>query len=124
MSEDVAERVSYLEREGRRFAYAIDGMEKRTDFHLQEMNLHLEEQDKKLEVFRESVDKRFDAQDKKLEDFKESVEKRFEEQDKKQEVFKESVNERFDHVYGQLADVNANVMDIRNMLATLIAKHY
>lgn len=35
---------------------------------------------------------------------------------------KSSVNERFDHVYGELADLKSNMVDVRNILATLVAK--
>lgn len=84
--EELAERVAYLEREMRRTAYIIDGIEKRTDTRLQGIDIHLTRQDTSLQDFKESVDK------------------------------------RFEHVYGQLADINANTVEIRNILASLVKK--
>ena len=43
--------------------------------------------------------------------FEESVEKRF-----------ESVDQRFEHVYEELADIKANTVEIRDLLASLVAK--
>lgn len=36
--------------------------------------------------------------------------------------FAQSVDKRFEHVYGQLADINANTLEIRNLLASLVEK--
>ena len=33
----------------------------------------------------------------------------------------ESVDRRFEHVYGELADIKANTVEIRNLLASLVA---
>jgi len=33
-----------------------------------------------------------------------------------------SVDDRFKHVYGTLADIQANVVEVRNILATLVEK--
>lgn len=84
--EELAERVAYLEREMRRTTHTIDGVEKRTDTSLREINTHLDRQDKNLQDFKESVDK------------------------------------RFEHIYAQLADINANTSDIRNILASLVKR--
>jgi chaperonin cofactor prefoldin len=98
--EELEDRVSFLEREARRHTDIIDGADKRTSASLREMNKHLDAQDRRLDEFKESVEKRFDA-----------IDKRF-----------ESVDQRFDHVYGELADIKANNAEIRNILATLVAK--
>lgn len=37
-------------------------------------------------------------------------------------TFQSSVDQRFDHVYGELADLKSNMIEIRDLLATLIAK--
>jgi len=84
--EELDERVGFLEREMRRHSDIIDGIDKRTDTRLRDINRHLDSQDKQLEAFRTSVD------------------------------------QRFEHVYGQLADMNANISEIRNILAALVAK--
>lgn len=36
--------------------------------------------------------------------------------------FREDVDKRFDHVYGELADLNANIRDARNTLSGLVAR--
>jgi prefoldin subunit 5 len=51
-----------------------------------------------------------------------AIEVHLDRQDKDQQDFKESVDKRFDHIYGQLADMNANMTEVRNILATLVAK--
>jgi len=33
-----------------------------------------------------------------------------------------SVDDRFKHVYGALADIQANIVEVRNILATLVEK--
>jgi hypothetical protein len=113
MSEDLAERVAYLEREARRTSHAIDGVDERADIRLQVINLYLKEQDKRLEDSKENVDKRFEC-----------VDGQFVDVNKKLDVFRESVEKRFDYVDEQLANINANIIDIRNILADFIAKNY
>ena len=34
----------------------------------------------------------------------------------------ESTDKRFEHVYGELADIKANTVEIRNLLASLVAR--
>ena len=34
----------------------------------------------------------------------------------------ESVDRRFEHVYGELADIKANTVEIRNLVASLVAR--
>lgn len=80
--EELSERVSYLEREMRRTARIIDGIEKETDTRFQAIEKHLDRQDK-----------RFDQ-----------------------------IDEQFKHVYGMLADIQANNAEIRNILAVIVAK--
>lgn len=38
------------------------------------------------------------------------------------EAFSESVDRRFEHVYGELADIKANTVEIRDLLASLVAQ--
>ena len=38
------------------------------------------------------------------------------------EVLSQSVDHRFEHVYGELADIKADTAEIRNLLATLVAR--
>jgi uncharacterized membrane-anchored protein YhcB (DUF1043 family) len=101
--EELAKRVAYLEREMRRTSYVIDGIEQRNDTRLQAIEAHLDRQDKDLQDFKENVDKRFEQVDTRLDKFEASVDKRYE------------------HVYGQLADINANMVEMRNILASLVA---
>jgi hypothetical protein len=59
----------------------------------------------------ERTDTQMQAIAKNLQDFRKSVDERF-----------ECVDERFEHVDKQLADLTANTADIRNILASLVAK--
>jgi chromosome segregation ATPase len=38
------------------------------------------------------------------------------------EALSQSVDRRFEHVYGELADIKANTVEIRDLLASLIAR--
>ena len=38
------------------------------------------------------------------------------------EVLSQSVDHRFQHVYGELADIKADTAEIRNLLASLVAR--
>jgi chromosome segregation ATPase len=38
------------------------------------------------------------------------------------EALSQSVDHRFEHVYGELADIKANTVEIRNLLASLVAQ--
>jgi predicted nucleic acid-binding Zn-ribbon protein len=80
--EELAERVSYLEREMRRTARVIDGIEKESDTRFQAIEKHLDRHDQ-----------RFDH-----------------------------IDEQFKHVYGMLADIQANNAEVRNILAVIVAK--
>lgn len=91
--EELAKRVTRLEREMQRTGYVIDGIQENTDTRLQAIDAHLDRQDKRFE----EIDARFDK-------------------------FEASVNEQFKHVYGMLADIQANNAEIRNILAVLVSK--
>jgi chromosome segregation ATPase len=38
------------------------------------------------------------------------------------ETLSQNVDRRFEHVYGELADIKANTIEIRNLLASLVAR--
>jgi uncharacterized coiled-coil protein SlyX len=93
MLEELTKRVKHLEHENRDMKCIIDGRDERIDRRLDEMEERLGKQNEFLQNFKESVDKQF-----------------------------ESVDKRFEHVYGQLADINANITEMRNVLAKFVAK--
>src|SRR5579883_347850 len=70
----------------------------------------------------ESVDSRFTQLDNRLTQFSKSVDTRFEQFDNRLTRFSESVDTRFEHVYGALADLQANVGEIRTILAKLVGR--
>ena len=116
--EQLEARVAFLEREMRRTNAVIDDLEMRTDKHLSTIDKHLDAQDANLHEFAEETNKRFEAIDARFE----AVDKRFEAIDKRFDRLEQSVDKRFDHVYGQLADLTANTVEIRNILAALVEK--
>ena len=91
-----------------------------TMFHAQ-----LHEIKAQMQTFESSVNERFDR-------FEQSVNAQFKAVDKRFDQFDQAVSAQFDHVYGEFADLKADVAEIRNrlahtteiknMLATLIAK--
>jgi prefoldin subunit 5 len=112
--EELEERVSYLEREVRRHHHLIDATEKRTDVQVREVNAHLDRQDKDIQELKVNVQGvKCD-----IRELKEDVNKRFDSIDKRFD----SIDKRFEHVYGALADLNANMIEVRNILATLVQK--
>src|SRR5579885_1911751 len=68
------------------------------------------------------VDDRFNQIDDRFTQFSESVDTRFEQLDNRLTRFSESVDTRFEHVYGALADLQANVGEIRTILAKLVGR--
>ena len=70
----------------------------------------------------ESVDTRFKQVDDRFTQLSESVDTRFEQLDNRLTRFSESVDTRFEHVYGALADLQANVGEIRTILAKLVGR--
>ena len=82
-----------------------------------------------VEATREDIKQLSESVDGRFEQLSGSVDDRFEQlsgsveatrEDIKQ--FSESVDSRFEHVYGTLADLQANVVEVRNILATLLEK--
>src|SRR5579883_3091229 len=78
--------------------------------------------DDRFTQFSESVDSRFTQLDNRLTQFSKSVDTRFEQFDNRLTRFSESVDTRFEHVYGALADLQANVGEIRTILAKLVGR--
>ncbi len=109
--EQLEERVAFLERELRRTIVIIDHLEARTDTRLARIDQHLEQQDAAQHEASQQVKIGF-----------ESVDKRFEQQAATQHAFALGVNQRFEHVYGALADINANTVEIRNILADIVKR--
>src|SRR5579885_974465 len=70
----------------------------------------------------ESVYSRFTQLDNRRTQFSKSVDTRFEQFDNRLTRFSESVDTRFEHVYGALADLQANVGEIRTILAKLVGR--
>src|SRR5579885_779857 len=70
----------------------------------------------------ESVDSRFKQVDDRLTQLSESVDNRFKQFDDRLTRFSESVDNRFEHVYGALSDIQANVGEVRNILAMLVGR--
>src|SRR5579885_2299312 len=68
------------------------------------------------------VDDRFNQIDDRFTQFSESVDSRFTQFDNRLTRFSESVDTRFEHVYGALADLQANVGEIRTILAKLVGR--
>src|SRR5579885_3254704 len=66
----------------------------------------------------ESVDSRF----KQVDDRFTQVDDRFNQIDDRFTQFSESVDSRFEHLYGALADLQANVGEIRTILAKLVGR--
>lgn len=141
--EHLEKRIAFLEREQRRTNAIIDGLEERSDKNLADINQHLNAQDSKHEEFAQETNAHFEQQDAKLEKFAQETKENFARTDArmdgldqsvgelKQDVgelkqnvgeLKQSINERFDHVYGAIADVSANVMELRNIIASLVEK--
>ncbi len=52
----------------------------------------------------------------------ESVDSRFKQVDDRLTQLSESVDSRFEHVYGALSDIQANVGEVRNILAMLVGR--
>jgi len=116
--EQLEARVAFLEREQRRTSVVIDSLEARTDKRIKELDQHLDKQDANLQEFTEQVDAKFEAINAKFE----IVDAKVDAVDAKVDRLDKSVNERFDYVYGQLADLQSNSADIRNVLATIVEK--
>ncbi|HZO74966.1 MAG TPA: hypothetical protein VFB60_22355 [Ktedonobacteraceae bacterium] len=95
--EQLEARVAFLERELRRTVVIIDNIEMRTDTRLKAISEHLDKQDIDQQKFSASVDDRF-------------------------KQLSASVDQRFEHVYGELADIKSDTVEIRNILATLVEK--
>src|SRR5581483_4416674 len=68
------------------------------------------------------IDNRFTQIDDRFTQLSESVDSRFTRLDNRLTQFSESVDSRFEHVYGALADLQANVGEVRTILATLVAR--
>ncbi|MGH2480870.1 MAG: hypothetical protein ACRDHW_14550 [Ktedonobacteraceae bacterium] len=104
-NEQLEARVAFLERELRRAIVIIDNLEARTDTRLAGIDQHLHLQDAtQQEVVQQVV-----GVSEQVSAFAVQVKAGF-----------ESTDKRFEHVYGALADVNANTVEIRNILATLV----
>ncbi len=120
--EQLEQRVAYLERELRRTTAIIDQLDARTDIRLAAIDQHLASQDTTQQEFAVQVNQRFEKQDAVQQEFAEQVNQRFEQQAATQHAFALGVNQRFEHVYGALADINANTVEMRNILASLVEK--
>src|SRR5579883_2119556 len=68
------------------------------------------------------VDDRFNQIDDRFTQFSESVDSRFTQLDNRLTQFSESVDTRFEQFYGALADLQANVGEIRTILAKLVGR--
>lgn len=71
-----------------------------------------------IQEFKRTVEAHFQEVDERFQ----QVDERFDKVDQRFDSLEQSVNKRFDHVYGELADLKANMAEIRDMLAALIAR--
>ncbi len=110
-NEQLEARVAYLERELRRTTVIIDHLEARTDTRLVGIDQHLASQDTTQQEWAEHVTQQSEQQAVTMQTLAQQVKVGF-----------ESTDKRFEHVYGQLADINANTVEIRNILASLVEK--
>ncbi len=81
------------------------------DSRFQQVDARFNQVDARLKQFSDSVDSRF-----------QQVDARFNQVDARLKQFSDSVDSRFGHVYGVLADIQANVGEMRNILATLVGR--
>src|SRR5579885_3527035 len=94
---------------------SVDSRFKQVDDRFTQVDDRFNQIDDRFTQFSESVDNR-------LTQFSKSVDTRFEQFDNRLTRFSESVDTRFEHVYGALADLQANVGEIRTILAKLVGR--
>jgi archaellum component FlaC len=88
------------------------------DEHLAVLDKHLDTQDANLHKFANETNARFDRLEQSTDARFDAVDARFDAVDEKFV----SVDKKFEHVYGILADIKSDTIDIRNVLAMLVEK--
>src|SRR5579885_695029 len=109
MSAELRELRGRVAAQERVMASLSVGIEEVTD-QLQETTATMATKED-IKQFSDSVDSRF-----------QQVDARFNQVDARLKQFSDSVDSRFGHVYGVLADIQANVGEMRNILATLVGR--
>ena len=112
--EQLAQRVGYLERELKRHGVLLDHQQADTDTHLADIQQHLDQQDitqQELNLHMVTTSQQLGELTKQVSTLAQTVQVGF-----------ESVNQRFEHVYGELADTKANIVEVRNIVADLVQR--